>query len=157
MMCSNVRDYIVSDTKYEYQYLYKYPEKTVPEGGEAAYIETLSTDCMGYTLDVTVLGIDGKSKYFDARPEKGYGYDIPEFYPECCLCYETFFSVVSVCNDILCYHSCLDSYQQPAYKKDKENIPCGDTKKQRINMEKSLYSYDLMHKSCERISSSVIL
>ena len=71
VMCSNVRDYTVSDTKYEYQYLYKYPEKTVPEGGEAAYIETLSTDCMGYTLDVTVLGIDGKSKYFDARPEKG--------------------------------------------------------------------------------------
>jgi ABC-type antimicrobial peptide transport system permease subunit len=70
-MCSNVRDYTVSDTKYEYQYLYKYPEKTVPEGGEAAYIETLSTDCMGYTLDVTVIGIDGKSKYFDARPEKG--------------------------------------------------------------------------------------
>ena len=71
VMCSNVRDYTVSDTKYEYQYLYKYPEKTVPEGGEAAYIETLSTDCMGYTLDVTVIGIDGKSKYFDARPEKG--------------------------------------------------------------------------------------
>ena len=26
---------------------------------------------MGYTLDVTVIRIDGKSKYFDARPEKG--------------------------------------------------------------------------------------
>ena len=71
VMCRNVRDYTVSDTKYEYQYLYKYPEKTVPDGGEAAYIETLSTDCMGYTLDVTVIGIEGKSKYFDARPEKG--------------------------------------------------------------------------------------
>lgn len=71
VMCRNVRDYTVSDTKYEYQYLYKYPDKTVPEGGEAAYIETLSTDCMGYTLDVTVIGIDGKSRYFDAKPEKG--------------------------------------------------------------------------------------
>ena len=71
VMCCSVRDYTVSDTKYEYQYLYKYPEKTVPDGGEAAYIETLSTDCMGYTLDVTVIGIDAKSKYFDARPEKG--------------------------------------------------------------------------------------
>ena len=71
VMCSSVRDYTVSDTKYEYQYLYKYPEKTVPEGGEAAYIETLSTDCMGYTLEVTVIGIDGKSRYFDAKPEKG--------------------------------------------------------------------------------------
>ena len=71
VMCSSVRDYTVSDTKYEYQYLYKYPENTVPDGGEAAYIETLSTDCMGYTLDVTVIGIDGKSRYFDAKPEKG--------------------------------------------------------------------------------------
>lgn len=71
VLCSSVRDYTVSDTKYEYQYLYKYPGKTVPEGGEAAYIETLSTDCMGYTLDVTVIGIDGKSRYFDAKPEKG--------------------------------------------------------------------------------------
>ena len=71
VMCRNVRDYTVSDTKYAYQYLYKYPDKTVPEGGEAAYIETLSTDCMGYTLDVTVIGIDGKSRYFDAKPEKG--------------------------------------------------------------------------------------
>jgi putative ABC transport system permease protein len=71
VMCSSVRDYTVSDTKYEYQYLYKYPEKTIPDGGEAAYIETLSTDCMGYTLDVTVIGIDGKSRYFDAEPEKG--------------------------------------------------------------------------------------
>ena len=71
VMCSSVRDCTVSDTKYEYQYLYKYPEKTVPEGGEAAYIETLSTDCMGYTLDVTVIGIDGRSRYFDAKPEKG--------------------------------------------------------------------------------------
>lgn len=71
VLCRNVKDYTVSDTKYEYQYLYKYPGKTVPEGGEAAYIETLSTDCMGYTLDVTVIGIDGKSRYFDAEPEKG--------------------------------------------------------------------------------------
>ncbi len=61
----------VGDTKYEYQYLYKYPEKTPAKDGEAAYIETLSTDCMGYSLDVTVIGIDSNNKYFDAKPEKG--------------------------------------------------------------------------------------
>lgn len=66
-----VRDCTVHDTKYEYQYLYKYPDKTVPEGGEAAYIETLSTDCMGYTLDVSVIGIDSDNRFFDAKPEKG--------------------------------------------------------------------------------------
>ena len=71
VMCGNVRDCTVRDTKYEYQYLYKYPDKTVPEGGEAAYIETLSTDCMGYTLDVSVIGIDSDNRFFDAKPEKG--------------------------------------------------------------------------------------
>ena len=71
VMCKAVKDDTIADTKYSYQYLYKYPEKTVPEGGEAAYIETLSTDCMGYTLDVTVIGIDSDNRFFDAKPEKG--------------------------------------------------------------------------------------
>lgn len=71
VMCEAVQRDTVSDTKYEYQYLYKYPEKTPPQGGEAAYIETLSTDCMGYTLDVTVIGIDSDNRFFDAKPEKG--------------------------------------------------------------------------------------
>lgn len=71
VMCEAVARDTVSDTKYEYQYLYKYPEKTPPQGGEAAYLETLSTDCTGYTLDVTVIGLDGDNPYFDAKPEKG--------------------------------------------------------------------------------------
>lgn len=71
VMCQAVKDDNVRDTQYEYMYFYKYPEEEPPEGGEAAYIETLSTDCYGYTLDVTVIGLDGKSKFFDAVPEKG--------------------------------------------------------------------------------------
>ncbi|WP_295153515.1 FtsX-like permease family protein [uncultured Ruminococcus sp.] len=71
VMCQAVKTDNVADTHYEYMYLYKYPEKEVPEGGESAYIETLSTDCMGYTLDVTVIGLNKNSRYFDARPEKG--------------------------------------------------------------------------------------
>ncbi len=71
VMCSAVKRDNVEDTRYSYMYLYKYPEKTLPEGGEGAYIETLSTDCMGYTLDVSVIGLDGESSYFSARPEKG--------------------------------------------------------------------------------------
>ncbi len=70
MLCSNIKKDNVSDTKYNYMYLYKYPEKNVPEGGEAAYSETLSKTQTGYTLDVTVMGIDGENKYFDAQPEK---------------------------------------------------------------------------------------
>lgn len=71
VMCQAVKTDNVADTDYGYMYLYKYPEDEVPEGGEGAFVKTLNTDCMGYTLDVTVIGLDGKSKYFDARPEKG--------------------------------------------------------------------------------------
>ncbi len=71
VMCEAVQRDTVSDTKYEYQYLYKYPEKTPPKDGEAAYLETLSTDCTGCTLDVAVIGIGSSNKYFDAKPEKG--------------------------------------------------------------------------------------
>ena len=71
VMCQAVKTDNVADTGYGYMYLYKYPDEQVPEGGEGAYIKTLSTDCMGYTLDVTVIGLNDKSKYFDARPEKG--------------------------------------------------------------------------------------
>ena len=71
VMCQAVKEDNVADTDYSYMYLYKYPEDSIPEGGEGAYIETLSTDCMGYTLDVTVIGLEENSRYFDARPEKG--------------------------------------------------------------------------------------
>lgn len=71
VMCQAVKTDNVADTDYSYMYLYKYPESTVPAGGEGAYLETLSTDCMGYTLDVTVIGLNENSRYFDARPEKG--------------------------------------------------------------------------------------
>ncbi len=70
-LCNTVKSDTVADTNYGYMYLYKYPEKSVPDGSEGAYIETLSTDCLGYTLDVSVIGLDGESKYFPARPEKG--------------------------------------------------------------------------------------
>ncbi len=72
LLCTRIRHDNPADTKYAYMYLYKYPEKEAPAGGEAAYVETLSTDCHGYTLDVTVIGLkDGKSRFFDAKPEKG--------------------------------------------------------------------------------------
>ena len=71
VMCSAVKTNNVADTDYAYMYIYKYPEEEVPAGGEGAFVKTLSTDCTGYTLDVTVIGLNENSKYFDARPEKG--------------------------------------------------------------------------------------
>lgn len=71
VMCTSVKVDNAADTHYEYMYIYKYPEKTIPNGGESAYVETLSIDCNGYTLDVSVIGLNESSKYFDASPEKG--------------------------------------------------------------------------------------
>lgn len=71
VLCRAVRDQNTEDTKYEYMYLYKFPDEVAPEGGEATFVKTLSIDCQGYTLDTSVIGIDGESRYFDARPEKG--------------------------------------------------------------------------------------
>ncbi|MBR1863116.1 MAG: ABC transporter permease [Ruminococcus sp.] len=71
VFCENVRIHNIEDTRYEYMYLYKYPESEVPAGGEGAYIESLSTGLTGSPLEVMVIGLDGKSSYFDAVPEKG--------------------------------------------------------------------------------------
>ena len=73
VLCSNVRDDNVRDTKYNYMYLLKYPMKTddIPKEAESTYLKSLSIDCEGYNQDVSVIGIDGTSRYFDANPEKG--------------------------------------------------------------------------------------
>lgn len=71
VLCSSVKDKNTEDTKYEYMYLYKFPDEKAPEGGEATFVKNLSIDCLGYTLDVSVIGIDGESRFFDAHPEAG--------------------------------------------------------------------------------------
>ena len=71
VLCSSVKDKNTEDTKYEYMYLYKFPDEKAPEGGEATFVKNLSIDCLGYTLDVSVIGIDGESRFFDAHPETG--------------------------------------------------------------------------------------
>jgi len=73
VLCANVRDDNVRDTKYNYMYLLKYPMKpeNVPEEAEATYLKSLSIDCEGYNQDVSVIGINDSSRYFDADPEKG--------------------------------------------------------------------------------------
>lgn len=70
VMCEHLRVDNINDTRYEYMYLYKYPEKRVPAGGSAACAETLKKALFGYDLVVTVLGIEPDNPYFDAKPEK---------------------------------------------------------------------------------------
>lgn len=71
VLCQNIKTDTESSTKFEYMYTLKYPEKSVPEGGEACYTESLSITKYGYTLDVSIIGIDNDNRYFDAEPKSG--------------------------------------------------------------------------------------
>lgn len=77
MDCYVMTEHIKQDNKssvsYEYLYTLKYPPKNAPAGAEACLTETLSVSRYGYSSDITVFGIDGDNKYFDAKPEKGKG------------------------------------------------------------------------------------
>lgn len=69
VMCEHVRKDSVKDTEYEYMYTYKYPEETVPDGGEEAYGVSMKKEALGYELDITLLGIHNDNPYFDVNVE----------------------------------------------------------------------------------------
>lgn len=69
-LCNNIATDYANDTKYKYMYTLKYPEEDVPEGGEAAYAYTCKKSTLGFSFDVTILGIDNDNKYFDVKPDK---------------------------------------------------------------------------------------
>lgn len=71
VMCQHISIENKEDTKFEYMYTYKYPEKEVPEGGEACFSKTFKKEIYGYHLDVTLFGIDKKNPYFNAEIEEG--------------------------------------------------------------------------------------
>ncbi|MBQ3516590.1 MAG: ABC transporter permease [Lachnospiraceae bacterium] len=71
VLCENVRIESVRDAKFEYMYTLKYAPEDVPAGAEACYLESLSKTNLGYTLDVSVIGIDDDNKYYNAKPVKG--------------------------------------------------------------------------------------
>lgn len=71
VLCENIRKDYSEDTKFEYMYTLKYPEKTVPENAEACYTEALSKTEMGYTIDISIIGIDEDNKYYGVTPVKG--------------------------------------------------------------------------------------
>lgn len=71
VLCRNVQKDSKNSTRFNYMYSLKYPEKEVPEGGEACYVESLSRTEMGYTLNISVIGIDKNNKYYDTEPVRG--------------------------------------------------------------------------------------
>lgn len=71
VMCENISIQNKRDTRYEYLYVYKYPEKRVPEGGTEVYISGLKRERFGYHLDVTVVGTTSDNPYFDLPEMSG--------------------------------------------------------------------------------------
>lgn len=71
VLCDNLSKENAEDTKFEYMYNLKYPEKVAPKNAEACYVESLSKTSLGYTLDVNIIGIDNDNKYYSAKPNKG--------------------------------------------------------------------------------------
>lgn len=69
-LCKNIAIDYAADTKYEYMYTLKYPEKEAPKGAEAAYAYTCKKNTMGFNFDVTILGIDEDNRFFDVDPGK---------------------------------------------------------------------------------------
>ena len=67
-LCENIADDYAADTKFEYMYSLKYPEKEAPAGAEAAYAYTCKKEIFGFNFDVTILGIDEDNPYFDVNP-----------------------------------------------------------------------------------------
>lgn len=70
VMCSRLGQDNVADTRYEYMYLYKYPEEEVPQGGFPAYLVGTKREVMGYNMDVTLLGLTSDNPFFEAHPPK---------------------------------------------------------------------------------------
>ncbi len=68
--CSAIPKDYGADTKYEYMYTLKYPEKEVPEGAAPAYAYTCKKSDMGCNFDVTMLGLEKGNPYFDVNTTK---------------------------------------------------------------------------------------
>ena len=71
VLCKNIGEYSSRDTRYSYMYTYKYPSKEVPEGGEACFVTSLQKESLGYTIDVTVMGIDEDNPYINVTTVPG--------------------------------------------------------------------------------------
>ena len=67
VMCRHLQKNCAEDTRFAYMYLYKYPDRKAPEGGETACALGLHKERFGYDFDVTLLGIDPETRYFDAH------------------------------------------------------------------------------------------
>ena len=71
VMCKHISVENKKDTRFEYMYTYKYPDKKVPIGGEAAYVKNLKKEIYSNNIDISLLGIDKHNPYFDVDIKNG--------------------------------------------------------------------------------------
>ncbi len=65
-LSKNIKVQNISDTKYEYMYQFKYPDKKIPADSYAVYIEGLKKEVLGYDMKVNIIGIDDNNPFFPA-------------------------------------------------------------------------------------------
>lgn len=58
VMCDHISKENKKDTKFEYMYTYKYPDKKVPKGGDACFVKGLHKEVWGYDLEISLIGIE---------------------------------------------------------------------------------------------------
>lgn len=68
VLCKNVKNDSAKSTKFEYMYTLAAPMENIPADAQVCYAETLSKTELGYTLNISVIGIGSDNKYFDASP-----------------------------------------------------------------------------------------
>lgn len=64
------------DVHFSYLYYYKFPAEEVPEGGEGCYMKTLKSEVLNHNMDVTIMGLQKESAYFDFDVEMKQGKNI---------------------------------------------------------------------------------
>ena len=63
-MCDHISKENKKDTKFEYMYTYKYPDKKVPKGGDACFVKGLHKEIWGYDLEISLIGMENDNPYF---------------------------------------------------------------------------------------------
>ena len=63
-LCDHISKENKKDTKFEYMYTYKYPDKKVPKGGDACFVKGLHKEIWGYDLEISLIGMENDNPYF---------------------------------------------------------------------------------------------
>lgn len=71
VLCKHISTEYKEDTHFEYMYTLKYPEEMIREDGETAFIKSFTKEEKSYKIDISLLGIDEASEYFDTDVEEG--------------------------------------------------------------------------------------